>query len=96
MKPLNNLEKRKATLEARNAAFASQTVTVDQNWKIVRADEKNWEVQYKGQFWGYFGSLVSAFKALPAKMLTQEAKGGIDELLAVHNDIIRRIDNALV
>lgn len=95
-KPAFNAEKRKATLEARSQEFSTQTVTVDANWRIVRADPKNWEVQFKGDFWGYFGNLPSALCALPAKMLTAEARGDVKELVTIHMNIIERIQKTLL
>ena len=95
-KPAFNPEKRKATLEARSQEFSAQTVTVDANWRIVRADPKNWEVQFKGDFHGYFGNLPSALCALPAKMLTAEARGDVKELVAIHKSIIDRINQVLL
>ena len=94
-KPAFNPEKRKATLEARSQEFSAQAITVDANWRIIRADPKNWEVQFKGDFHGYFGNLPSALCALPAKMLSAEARGDVKELVATHKSIVERIEKTI-
>lgn len=84
------------TKKAKTAQFASQTIKVDDNWKIVRADELNWEVQFKGKFKGYFGRLIDAFRALPAKMLGEEAQGTVADLTGLQKAINEHVENALI
>src|SRR5262252_9244635 len=71
-------EKIKATLKAKAEKFKSQTIRVDENWFIVRADELNWQIRHREQRapfdrW-FFGTLRGAILALPDKMLGEEAK----------------------
>jgi len=71
-------EKIKTTLKAKAEKFRSQTIKVDENWSIVRADELNWQIRHKDQRAPYdkwfFGTLRGALLALPDKMLGEEAK----------------------
>lgn len=84
-------DERKAAKIAADAAdkarWESQTIRIDENWKIIRADELNWQIVYKGKERGYYGKLSHAFLALVDKMLGEEAKGS----LATCTDIIRAI-----
>jgi hypothetical protein len=89
------MRKIKETRDAQNAAFESQTITIDNHWRIIRSDILNWEVQFKGQFWGYFGTVAKAFQALPGKMLSEEARGGVADVRSALNDIMERIEKAM-
>lgn len=80
---------------ANAAAIASQTITIDTHWKIQRVDERNWEVQYKGKFRGFYGDLASALRNLPAKMLSEEASGTLADVLRCHKAIVERLETAL-
>lgn len=91
----DRLEKARATREAKREAMASQTVTIDKHWRILRADPMNWEIQYKGKFQGYYGTIVAALKALPAKMLDEEAKGTLNDLLRYAEGIRTTIERAI-
>jgi hypothetical protein len=84
-----------AAKKAQAAQFAAQTIVIDDDWRIVRADRLNWEVQFKGQFHGYFGCLLSAFQALPAKMLDAEAKDSLQRIQEQARAINERIATAL-
>ena len=92
---MNRLEKAKATKQANRERFAAQTVTIDDNWKIVRADPLNWEIQYKGKFQGYYGTIPSALRVLPAKMLNEDAKGTLTDILRCVEGISATIDKAI-
>ena len=89
------MRKIKETRDAQKAAFESQTITIDENWRIIRSDIMNWEVQFNGEFWGYFGSVASAFQALPAKMLSEEARGTVANVQRTLNGIVERIEKAM-
>lgn len=93
MKP--NAEKSKATKLAKKESFAEQTVVIDENWHIIRADELNWEIQFKGKFHGYFGRLSHALKAIPHKMLNVEARGSLIQIVAILQSIEARIDQCV-
>lgn len=92
---MNKTEKAKATRDAKAAEFAAQTIEIDADWRIVRADELNWEVQYKGKFDGYYGNLISAMKALPLKMLNSGAKNSVADVIERQKAIEQRIETAL-
>ena len=83
-------DKIKATKAANKKRMESQTITVDKNWKILRSDPMNWEIQYKGKFQGYYGRLGSALSALPLAMLDEQAKGTLNNVLECL-ETIRRI-----
>lgn len=88
-------QKAKQTRADKSAKYAEQTVTIDHEWKIVRADELNWEIQFKGRFQGFYGTIVAALEALPAKMLGEVAKGSLNEVRRSVRAIQETIDNAL-
>lgn len=92
------LKKAHETKAANSAKFAAQIVTVDDNWRIVRADEFNWEIQHriKGDWKssGHYGRLTVALNALDGKMLGEEAKGSLNELIAMQKAIVEVIDQA--
>lgn len=92
-------EEHKARIQAAKQAnkerMAAQTVTIDENWRILRSDPLNWEIQYKGKFNGYFPSISNAIKALPAKMLNETAKNDLGEVLRSLNAIQETIDKAI-
>ena len=90
-----SLEKRAATKQRLRECWNAQTIVIDKNWRVRRADQMNWEIQYRGEFHGYYGSLASAFQALAPKMLGEEAKGPLEALIELHKDINRRIGMAL-
>lgn len=88
-------KKAKATKEANRAAWDKQTITIDEHWRIIRFDEMNWELQKDQKFQGYFGTLYGAFRALPAKMLSAEARGSLHDVQRRHSAIVERIDQTL-
>src|SRR6516225_1098870 len=77
-------EKIKATLKAKAEKFRSQTIKVDKNWSVVRADELNWQIRRKDQRAPYdkwfFGTLRGALLALPDIATGEEAKNAIAEV----------------
>jgi hypothetical protein len=91
----DRLRKALDTKKAKKEQFAAQTIRVDDDWQIVRADEINWEVQFKGKFRGFFGSLPNAFDSLPAKMLGEQAQGDVAAVLGSQKAIQETIRKAL-
>lgn len=99
------IEKMKAGKEARTAAIlakcASQTIVIDENWSIVRLDERNWSIRNKMaekdgfDNENYFGSLFAALKALPAKMLSDEASDALAKVIEGQKAIRARIVQAV-
>jgi hypothetical protein len=81
--------------QAQLAAWAGQTIEVDENWKVVRSDELNWEIQYKGRFYGYYSNIPQCFNALASKMLDEVAKGKLNEVVNAQNAICEKISKAL-
>jgi hypothetical protein len=88
-------EKASATREANAKRWAEQTITVDENWRIVRADDYNWEIQFHRKFYGYYGNLLHAFQALPAKMLGEAAKSSLATLIDTQKGICETIEKTL-
>src|SRR5687767_3461537 len=88
-------EKARATRAAKAEQFAGQTIVIDDEWQIVRADDLNWEVQHKKRFFGYYPDVVSAFKALPAKMLSSTAKNSVADVVERQAGLIATIEKAL-
>jgi len=91
----HNVKKSLAAKKAQTEQFAAQTIVIDSDWRIVRADRMNWEVQFKGQFNGYYGCLLNAFQALPGKMLDHEAKGALRDIQEQVKSCNERITTAL-
>jgi len=81
--------------KARRAQYDAQTIVIDPNWRILRTDCYNWEIQYKGRFYGFYGRLLNAFQALPAKMLDEEVRGPLEAIKAQQEAINSRIATAL-
>lgn len=79
----------------RKSALKTQVVTVDPHWRIVRFDEFNWQIQYKGEFKGYYSHLLDALKALPTKMLDTQAQGTLEQVLELNRTLQARIETAL-
>lgn len=88
-------EKIAASRAATKERMRSQTITVDENWRILRSDPLNWEIQYKGNFKGYFGTVSAALAAIPAKMLNEEARGSLSDVLRSTEAIYAVIDKAI-
>ena len=82
------------TKRQKKAAHADQKITVDENWVIQRVDPLNWEIRYKGKFNGFYGTISSALNALPAKMLSEEAKGTLKDVQTQQKGISERIEMA--
>jgi hypothetical protein len=92
----SNGAKIKATVALNRKKWDSQTIVVDENWKVHRCDQFNWEIRYREEFSGYYGRLTSALEALLPKMLGEESPGGsIASLLELGRDIKRRIIQSL-
>ena len=94
-KPATDYAKIKATKAHNRAKFADQTIVINQHWKIVRADEYNWEVRHKGKFYGFYGKLLHAFMALEGKMLGAEAKDSLAACISIHRGVVAKIEMAL-
>ena len=84
-----------ATKKAKADRFNAQTITVNDEWRIRRADELNWEVQYKGKFHGFYGSVSGAVRSLPDKMLGEAAGGTLNDLSGRLRAISDTIERAL-
>jgi len=81
-----------ATCAAKRNKRESQTIIIDENWRIVRADELNWEVQFNEKFYGYFGSLKNAFNGLLKKMISDSARIDLQECLKAIKEIEEKIE----
>jgi ribosomal protein L20 len=92
---VSRADKMKATMAAQKEKRQSQTIQVDENWRIVRADELNWEVQFEGKFYGYFGNLKNAFSSLAVKMLSDVAANDLKKVLEKLNEIENKIQAKL-
>jgi hypothetical protein len=88
-----------AAKAASKARHNSQAITIGKNWKVLRADAMNWMIQYKGEFYGYYGKLSHALNDLPVKMLGEEAKNSLQEvqrsLQAIHETIKKAISDKI-
>jgi hypothetical protein len=88
-------EKMIASRAATRERLKTQTVTINQDWRILRADPLNWEIQYKTKFQGYYGTIGGALRALPDKMLNEQAKGTLTDLLRTVDGIQGMIEKAI-
>ena len=88
------IQKAMETKRQNKEAHAEQKVTIDENWTIQRVDPLNWEIRYKDKFNGFYGTIVSALNALPAKMLSEEAKGTLKDVQTQQKAILERIEMA--
>lgn len=81
------------------AQYARQVIKIDDNWIVRRIDELNWGIEriIKGKpvFQGYYGTIIAAFKALPAKILSDEAKTSLACVMECQKAINDRIESAL-
>lgn len=92
-----NPAKTKETKAANRERFDAQTIKIDEQWRIVRVDEYNWQVQRNEKPWphvNYYGTLFSAMKALPATMLHLEAKNSVAEVRRLTIGIADKIEAA--
>lgn len=84
------------TKAAKRENFSGQSIPMGNDWQIIRADEMNWEVQFKGKFQGFYPTVCSALFALPLKMLNQGDKNSIADvqrsLEAIRSDIRTALD----
>lgn len=96
---MDKYEKIKAAKAAKRERMQSQAVTIDDNWRILRSDELNWEIQYKPKdkwtFQGYYGTISGALRALPAKMLNEVAKNDLADVLRSVEGISATIERAI-
>lgn len=73
-------------------SWSQQTIVIDKDWKIIRSDELNWEIRYKGKPQGFYSTIVAALKVLPAKMLSEVAKGDLATIVAQQKAIVEQIE----
>ena len=73
-------------------SWSQQTITIDQDWKIIRADELNWEIYYKEKPQGFYSTIVAALKVLPAKMLSEVAKNDLATVISQQKAIVELIE----
>jgi len=92
---LTQSQKMQATLKAKREKFENQAIVIDDDWKIVRADEFNWEIQFKGKFKGYHGNLFSAFNTLPKKMIAESVVNDLNDVFSVLKSIGEKIESKL-
>lgn len=94
---MKDSSKQIATNKANAERWEKQTVTVDENWSIHRFDQKNWQIVSKKPKSpeNFYGSLFAALQALPAKMLSEQAKGSLNDLLELNRAIQQRIGMAI-
>ena len=88
-------QKTLATKRKKRARFDAQTIKIDQDWTVRRADELNWELLYQGQFKGYYARLCNALDALPAKMLDEVAKNSLADVYQSVRAIQETLSKAL-
>lgn len=79
---------------AKSASFKDQIITIDENWRIIRFDERNWQVEYKGRPMGFHGSSINALKALPGKMLSESSRGSLYAVYRTAQAIVEKIEKA--
>ena len=84
----------RATNLAKRERFARQVIDLDERWQIRRADKLNWELRFKGKRQGFYGTLLGAFQALPAKMLQEEASGTLVEVTRTLRGIVEKVESA--
>ena len=84
-----------ATKRKKRARFDAQTIKIDGDWTVRRADELNWELLYQGKFKGYFPHLCNALDALSAKMLDEAAKNSLAEIRRSVRAIQEAIETSL-
>lgn len=93
------LIKAQATKKANAEKFKNQTIQIDDRWRIIRSDELNWEIQRKTElgwkFQGFYGSVISAFDSLPAKMLGEVAKNDVATVISNQKAIQETLEKAL-
>lgn len=93
-------EKAIETKRLKREGFQNQTIEIDDNWRILRADELNWEVQFKRigtgwQFEGYYCTLLGAFSSLLDKMLGEEARSTLADIQERQKAILAKIEEAI-
>jgi hypothetical protein len=87
-------DKMEATRRANLDKWASQTIKIDNDWQILRDDELNWRIEYQGRFYGFYSNIPQCFKALTAKMLTEEARLDAKTVIDAQKAICEKIDKA--
>jgi hypothetical protein len=92
---------RDSRVKAIASKCASQTITIDENWSIVRLDERSWQIRNKRaekdgfDNENYFGSLFSALNGLPADILNDEGKTSLAFIVDCQKGIRARIAQAV-
>jgi hypothetical protein len=82
------------TSDTKRARRAAQVIIIDDDWEVRRADRLNWQIRYKGKQYGFYGTLPSAFQALPSKMLSEEASGTLADIKRSLRGIVERVESA--
>ena len=87
---MNQIEKTEKAQKAKRAkaqAHAAQEIRVNDELRIVRVDEYNWQIQkQKAGDWkpwprdNFYGRLPDALLALPATMLGEDARGSLADV----------------
>ena len=91
---MTRAEKMKVAKDAKKDEYSKQIVKIDDVWTVLRADERNWLITRKGKEWGFFGTFQDALAALPAKMLGDEVKNSLADVLGSVKGIRERIERA--
>lgn len=95
------MAKARESFRKSRAMRREQTILIDSEWRLVRIDEFNWQIQYGGKneqgfkARGFYSSLLTALSALPAKMLSEEAKNSLATVLDAQKGILERIEKAV-
>ncbi len=90
-------EKRKQLADEAKKRRESQTIIIDEHWRIVRIDEMNWQIQCDGKEMGYYGKrLTAAFRALPAQMLSESNATSLKAIIEAQRVINARIETVLL
>lgn len=95
MKTKETQAKAQATREAKRLAFGQQTITIDADWKIRRFDQWNWEIRHKGRFYGYYGRVLDALRALYGKVVAGGANKSLLDVLNEQNRAYTMIEDAI-
>jgi hypothetical protein len=90
------IARQQATLAKRKETRSSQTMVIDDDIEIRRVDDMNWGVFYKGEFEGYYGTRISALKAILPIVTDKMMTKNIEELVRIAKCICDRIDRCLL
>lgn len=96
---MNREQKRIQTRTEQAERFAKQTIEVDKNWRIIRFDVYNWQVQHKehGTWceYGFYGKLGPALQAVANKILSDESTGSLKDCVELLKAIRTCVDESL-